>query len=233
MSLAYYASWLLTPSYNWLSIISVLLVFSSLFRVINNKELNYNRYITSNYVILSFSFNLSFMAKPTTALGIVIISLLFIIYEFKNINFKKALPSVIILTLIITTSHILLLNGSFTSYYNRLIETTKRLELLGGGHTLGSRYIEMVELIKQFFFKKFCFHQISDIYIYAIGFVMVLLFIIKNKINASKIYTAIMLAVLAAYPFFMFKDGIVNGFLWNRSIELLFLNIIFYLLYNR
>lgn len=92
------------------------------------------------------------MAKPTTALGIVIISLLFIIYEFKNINFKKALPSIIILTVIITTSHILLLNGSFTSYYNRLIETTKRLELLGGGHTLGSRYIEMVELIKQFFF---------------------------------------------------------------------------------
>jgi hypothetical protein len=145
------------------------------------------------------------MAKPTTALGIVIISLLFIIYEFKNINFKKALPSIIILTVIITTSHILLLNGSFTSYYNRLIETTyynrliettKRLELLGGGHTLGSRYIEMVELIKQFFFKKFCFHQISDIYIYAIGFVMVLLFIIKNKINASKIYTALMLAVL-------------------------------------
>lgn len=58
---------------------------------------------------------------------------------------------------------------------------------------------------------------------------MVLLFIIKNKINASKIYTALMLAVLAAYPFFMFKDGIINGFLWNRSVELLFLNIIFFI----
>jgi hypothetical protein len=27
----------------------------------------------------------------------------------------------------------------------------------------------------------------------------------------------------------MFKDGIINGFLWSRSVELLFLNIIFFI----
>lgn len=225
--LSYYNLWLITPSYNWLALVSVILVFISLFRIISNREWNYNRYITLDYILLSFSLSLSFMAKPTTALVLVIISVLFIIYEFKNINFKKALLSVTILTTIIVMGHIVILDGGFTSYYDRLTESMERLALLGGGHTLDNRYAKMIELIKKCFFEDFYFNQINSIYMYGLMFIIVILFILRNKINALNIYTVLMFIVLTIYSYFMFKHGLEQNFklMWIRSIELLFLNL--------
>ncbi len=227
-SLSFYKSWLITPSYNWLALISVILVFTSLLRVVSHRESNYHRFITFDYLLLSFSLSLAFMAKPTTALILTIISVLFVICEFKNINIKKALPSVIITTIIIVITHIVLLDGGFHSYYDRLIEGMERLSLLGGGHTLGSRYTEMIDLIQKFFFEDFYFHKINSIYIYGTLLIITILFIIRNKINSLNIYIVLMFVVLSVYSYLIFKNGLGSNFrlMWIRSIELFFLNLI-------
>ena len=227
-SLSYYKLWLITPSYNWLALVSVILVFISLFRIISNRERNYSRYITFDYILLSFSLSLAFMSKPTTALVLTIISVLFVIYEFKNINFKKALLSVTILTSIIMIVHIVILDGGFNSYYTRLMESMEKIALMGGGHTLGSRYEDMMELIEKFFFEKFYYHQINNIYIYGTIFIVPILFIVRNKIDSLKVYIALMFVVLTAYSYFMYQHGFEPTFrlLWMRTIELLLLNLI-------
>ena len=225
-SLSYYKLWLITPSYNWLSLVSILLFFISLFCIVNNKEQNNNKYITKDYILLSFSLALAFMAKPTTALLLMIVSFLFIFYEFKNINLKRALPSVIILTSLIVAAHILILDNGFDNYYEKLTESMERMSLMGGGHTLGSRYTDMVKLLQEFFFDKFYFHQINQLFIYGFLLVVSLLFIFRTKINALNIYLIVILVVLFSYGYMMFYNGLDDNLklLWFRSVELLFLN---------
>lgn len=227
-SLAYYTLWLITPSYNWLSLLSVILVILSLIRVINNKELNYEKYITLDYILLSFSLSLAFMAKPTTALVLSFISVLFVLYEWKNINIKKTLFSVVILTILIVISHIFLLDGGFSSYYYRLIEGMERTTLLGGGHTLGNRYDDMTRLISQFFFGEFYFHKINNFYIYGSLLIVFVLYIFKNKINFLNLYFIFMSIILITYSYDMFNYGLIQDFrfIWIRVIELLLLNLI-------
>ena len=227
-SLSYYKLWLISPSYNWLALISVILVFTFLFRIVSNKEINYNRYFALDYLLLSFSLSLSFMAKPTTALILVLISILFLIYEFKNMNLKKVIPSVITFTSIIVILHILILDGGFSSYYNRLIESMERMSLMGGGHTLGNRYTDMIALIQKFFFEEFYFHQINNLYIYSVLLIVNILYIVKNKINVLYLYSVLMFLVLVLYSYFMFDYGFDKNFnlMWIRSIELLLLNLI-------
>lgn len=216
--LSYYQWWLLTPSYNWLALVGVALVFISLFRIISNKEQEYNKYITMNYVLLSFSLSLTFMAKPTTALVIVIISFLFAIYEFKNINLKKALPSVIILTSIIVIGHIIILDGGLSSYFDRLFETLEREAVSGMNHTITNIFINMIEdIILKFFFNNYN--------LYSVIFIITLLFLARNKMKSLNIYFIIMLAILLVYTFFTFVD-FGNRLIWLRSINLLLLNLV-------
>ncbi|MDD2896319.1 MAG: hypothetical protein PHG81_09945 [Aliarcobacter sp.] len=227
-SLSYYTLWLITPSYNWLSLLSVILVILSLIRVINNKELNYERYVTLDYILLSFSLSLAFMAKPTTALSLVFISVLFVWYEWKNINIKKALLSVVILTIIIVIAHIFLLDGGFSSYYYRLSEGMERLALLGGGHDLGSRFNEMTKLTRQFFLREFYFYKINNFYIYGSLLIVLVLHIFKNKINSLNLYFIFMSIILVTYSYSMLNYGLIQDFrfMWIRVIELLLLNFI-------
>ena len=226
-SMSYYGLWLITPSYNWLALISVILFFWTLLRVINNKNLNYEKNISLDYVLVSFFLSLSFMAKPTTTIVLSFVSILFVLYEWKNINIKKALLFVPILTIVIIISHILLLDNGLNSYYYRLIEGMERLSLLGGGHTFANRYNEMVGLINQFFFEKFYFHKINNFYILGSFLIVVILHILKNKINSLNLYIIFMIVIFVSYSYCMFKYDLIQdfGFMWLRIIELFFLNI--------
>lgn len=231
-ALSYYKVWLLTPSYNWLALIGTMLVFTMLFRVINNKVLNDNKYITLDYFLLSFSFCLAFMAKPSTALVLVCLSVLFIIYEFKNLHLKKALGTVTLVTSVMVMLHISILDGGCISYYDRLIESMKRMALLGGGHTLDNRYYEMIELFKEYFFEHFYFHQINNFYMYGFIGVVTILFLFRKKINALNIYLVWMFIILVLYAYIIFTDSVLQNFnlLWIRSIEWLYLNFLLILI---
>ena len=228
-SLVYYKSWLITPSYNWLALVSIILVFISLFRIVTNSEKNYDRYITLDYLILSFSLNLAFMSKPTTALLLTMISLIFVIFEFKYINLQKAFPSILVLTIMIVLGHIIFLEEGVDLYYHRLIESLERMKVFDSRYTLDNRIINTYELTKQFFFEGFYFHKINKIYIFSLILIIIMLYIIHFKKNVLYIYTVLIYIILIIYSYFLFKYGIANNFrlLWVRAIELLFLSLIF------
>jgi hypothetical protein len=227
--LSYYKYWLLTPSYNWLALLSVISVFTFMIRIVNNKEINYDRYISIDYLLLSFSFSMAFMAKPTTAMVLTIVSILFVIYEYKNINLKKALISILIFTIMIVSLHIILLDDGFNNYIYRLTEGMERLALMGGGHTLESRYFDMINLFQIFFFEKFYFHQVSKIYLYIFIIILVVLHFLRNKINVLSIYLVLMAIILSVYSYVLFKNSIniEYKFIWIRVIEIFILNTIF------
>jgi len=228
-SLVYYQYWLLTPSYDWLALVSVILVIGSLFRVVNRKIRNYNEFLTFDYVILSFSLSLSFMAKPTTALGLTLLSIIFVIYEHKNINLKKSIISIIMLTGLIVSLHIVFLDGGFLAYYERLTEGMERQSLMDGSYTLGNRYNDLIILLKAYFFEKFYYHRISNIIIYLFVVLVTMLYALRHKINARKIYLVLMFIILTIYAFFMFRYSINHNrladMLWFNTIELLCINI--------
>ena len=180
-SLAYYRWWLLTPSYNWLALVSIILVFIALLKIVNDTAKNRDSYTTPSYMLLSFSLSLTFMAKPTTALIATMISISFAIYEHKNINFKRALPAITFLTAFIVGMHIVYLDGGLTSYYDRLTEGMERTALMGSGHTLGNRYDDMVSLFQGFFFENFYYHQINIYYLYSFFIAIAMLFLLRHR----------------------------------------------------
>jgi len=224
--LSYYKLWLLTPSYNWLALISVMLFLIALMRIVRNKDNNYDKFISCDYILLSFSLSLAFMAKPTTALTLVFLSVLFIIYEYKNIHLKKALPSIIVLTSTIIFVHITFLDGGFSTYYDRLQEGMERLSLLGGGHTLNNRYTAMLELIQVFFFEKFYFHKIN--YLYVLIFMTITIVFIKYKKNTLSMFVIFLLLVLSLYAYLIFSSdlGLHYRLVWIRAVELLLFNLV-------
>ena len=227
--LTYYKIWLITPSYNWLALVGILMVLIFLLRIVTNKELNYNRYVSIDYIILSFSLNLTFMAKPSSALLVTIVSFLFIIFEFKAFNIKKGFLSVTILTILIVSGHIIILHGSFDFYYHKLVESLDRMQLMDNSYTLEDRVITTYTLIKEFFFEGFYFHKINPVFIYCFMLITFILYMLHFKKNVLKLYTAFIYICLIIYLYALFVYGMNENFnlLWTIAIELLSLNILF------
>lgn len=80
---ACYKSWLSTPSYNWLALISVLIVATGLLHAVVNASdrgtnSNDNLSLFGYALLVGIGGGLSFMAKPTTAVVLAIIFLYFI-----------------------------------------------------------------------------------------------------------------------------------------------------------
>lgn len=78
-SLAYYNRWRLTPSYNWLALISVILVGIGLLRTItdkfNSQQQKEQSLFFLNALLVGVGGALAFMAKPTTALFLAAITI--------------------------------------------------------------------------------------------------------------------------------------------------------------
>lgn len=203
-SLSYYKYWLITPSYNWLALVSVILVSASIFRIVNNRDKIKGKFFTIEYFILSFSLNLSFFSKPTTLLALIPILILFLIYNYKEIYFKKAFISIFIISFSILFFHIVLLDGGFSSYYFRTIESMKRFELLGGGHNILDITMKIYIDLKEIIF---------SIYWYKLATFMFLFLLLINIIH-HKLKNLIIINMFMISFIFLFFDLIVNtGFI--------------------
>jgi hypothetical protein len=127
-------------------------------------------------------------------------------------------------------THILILDGGVWKYYYRLIEGMERLALMGGGHTIESRYDEMIILIQKFFFEYFYINQISNIYIISFMGIVVTLLFFPNKIKkySLDIYILLTIIIWIWYIYALWKFGLGKNYelLWIRGIEILFLNFI-------
>ena len=88
--LAYYHTWNLDPYYNWVNLFSVLLVATGLLRVASSGlrhqvQSNWSKfYFIINALLVGVGGGLSFLAKPTTALILALITIYWIAVHLKS-----------------------------------------------------------------------------------------------------------------------------------------------------
>ena len=195
-SLVYYSYWLLTPSYNWLSLVAMILILASIFRCINNIKIIRGKLFTLEYFYIGFSLSLLFMAKPTSLLGLFPAFVFFILFNYKKIDLLKAFISVSIVFFTLILFHIIFLDGGFSSYIYRFNESMDRMSLMGGGHGIKNSLIAFYQDAKNIF-KAINMFKLTTI-------VFVLFFIIiylknKNKLLSLFIYLFIFLFGILLY----------------------------------
>lgn len=152
-SLAYYMWWLLTPSYNWFSLVAMILILASMFRCINSINIIRGKLFSLEYFYVGVSLSLLFIAKPTSLLGLLPAFLFFIIFNYKKIDFFKAIVSISFVFIFIIILHIIFFDGGFSNYITNLKESIERLSLLGGGHTFKDIFISIYENAKNIYFQ--------------------------------------------------------------------------------
>jgi len=225
-SLAFYKNWQITPSYNWLALISVILFFISLFRIVRKKNILHGRWFSFDYFLLSFSLSLSFMAKPTTALVLAFIAILFLLYELKNIHTKYAITSVTIMTALLVIGHIIFLDGGVSEYFSKLSVGLERISLLGGGHTLKERFADMTELFYAIY------RELKQILLFSVIFILGLFFIQKYGKNKKLISDRFLFFYFFIYAVFISQQIYDNQkLLWIKFLSFLLFALGTYVIY--
>lgn len=147
--LAYYKSWLITPSYNWLALLSVLIAGSGLLRATtenhHNRVLSRSpRYIITDGVIVGFGGGLAFMAKPTSALVLAVTALFWI--GVHSLRFKLKLFFLVALctSCLFLLMHAIVFKGGIVSFYLELRDGLEIERMLIEGHSIGSLFWQAV-----------------------------------------------------------------------------------------
>ncbi len=119
--LAYYSPWMLTPSYNWLNLLSVLWAITALLRSgKSSNELPFVPGMTPSSlwgIVFGASCTLSFMARPVTALALSLLSLFWIFRVFPNKTIKPFLMISAGAALLAFALHLLLFEKGIGAYY--------------------------------------------------------------------------------------------------------------------
>ena len=132
-SLIYYQLWLVTPSYNWLALVSVIIVMSGLLLLVS-ESIGLRHRPTVALLLISIGGFLAFMAKPTTALGLMLISFVWLMFHYRSINFRHVFIMLPVLLIILFGAHILLFENGLFAYIEKIKSGIELGSMLGGGH---------------------------------------------------------------------------------------------------
>ena len=135
-SFFYYIHWLLTPSYNLFSLIFVNLILANYFWILNNYDEIKGKFFRLEYIFLGLLFSILFVIKITVAFALFLSLLLFSLFEYKKIDFKRAFVLTTIVGLISLLFHIILIFGSFNEYFEITIESIGILKSIDSGYSL-------------------------------------------------------------------------------------------------
>jgi hypothetical protein len=152
--LAYYKSWLITPSYNWLALLSVLIAGSGLLRATTENHHNrvlsrWPRYILTDGVIVGFGGGLAFMAKPTSALVLAVTALFWI--GVHSLRFKLKLFFLVSLctSCFFLLMHAIVFKDGIVSFYFELRNSLEIERMLIEGYSIGSLFWQAVDDLTQ------------------------------------------------------------------------------------
>lgn len=226
-SLSFYNRWIITPSYNWIAMISVIGTFIILFKLISAKS---NAALHINLILLALIYNLSFAAKPTTTILLLIISTIFILFEHKNLIMKRFIRFFIFYNFTFLLIHILTIEESLYSYFYRLTDSIRILQSLGGGYGFSETLFRTIATVG--------FYLTQKLYLFTIGFEFIFLFFVplvlflvfkKQKITQLVLIPYISILMLT-YVYNMYMDSISLNYnlLWIRSMEIFILLIFIY-----
>lgn len=153
-TLVYYKDWLITPSYNWLALISVLLTSTGLLRAAA-REIKYpsvNRFeirLVIDGFLVGVGGGLAFMAKPTTALFLAAITLYWVLTHHLRNRWKSFGGIALLTAFSILSLHAMIFKGGFIPFYVELRDGMNLGEILGGGHSIGNVFFRAVYDVKQ------------------------------------------------------------------------------------
>ena len=152
--LAYYKSWLITPSYNWLALLSVLIAGSGLLRATTDNHHNRvrsgsPRYILTDGVIVGLGGGLAFMAKPTSALVLAVTALFWIGVHFLRCKLKLFFLVAVCASCLFLLMHAIVLKGGIVSFYFELRDGLEIERMLIEGQSIESHFWQAVDDFKK------------------------------------------------------------------------------------
>ena len=150
----YYKTWLLTPSYNWLALIGVLIVASGLLNAAVNAtgrdvDSHGNSGLIGYGLVAGFGGSLSFMAKPTTAAVLAIIFLYFTAVTSLRHRWKVFVAVSLLSSAMFIFIHAIIFENGLIPFYVKLHDGSELGKLLAGGHTIGNISLQAYEDLKQ------------------------------------------------------------------------------------
>ena len=236
-----------TPNYNYLNFQGLLLACIGLVLI---EEKNFNKNFFA-HIVIGLGGWLTFMAKPTSALGLAII---IPIYLFLSKNFRLRFILISILTsIILLILSALIIDGSISLFFDRYIVSFEKLYLLQSGHGLDKIFrndnFNLPQKIKYLIFFIFLFflffiffeiknYKITNFLIILISFLIFLtiilstLFDINLNPNLGNYRSYMLFGILFAFifvnTFFIMEKKIeINEIQWSIFILFLVLPYVF------
>lgn len=155
-TLAYYRSWQLVPSYNWLALCCILLVAAGLLnaaaREVNALEQSgFDIGLLINAVFVGIGGGLAFMAKPTTALVLAVTALFWVTIHYTKLR-KLWIPFLafaVIMACLVLLTHAFVFMGGIIPFYADLRDGMNLGNILVGGRSIGTLFFQAIEDMKQ------------------------------------------------------------------------------------
>lgn len=233
-SLSFYCIWLITPSYNWLNLISCLLVCAASMGLVVSKK-NIDRHISISYseiklFTISFGLCVSFFAKPPTVLFLLV----GVVFLFSlSFNFRAVLSifsRIAIISFCILVISIYLFENSISVYFWKLELGLELLFSLQSTHGFSVYYDKIMNVVAIFdghFVQLIAFGVISVVFY---------LFYVRKKLNSfsywslSKRYKILLTSVFLLMTLYVFW---LNGYFYGRKIGFLGLGLVgFYVFFS-
>jgi len=153
-TLAYYKSWLITPSYNWLALLSVLIVGTGLLRATTDNQqyrvLRRSQFcILTDGLVVGLGGGLAFMAKPTSALLLAVTAVFWIGVHSLRCKLKLFILVAICASCLFLLMHAVVFKGGIIPFYFELRDGLEFGRILGRGHSMGSLFLQAVDDFKQ------------------------------------------------------------------------------------
>jgi hypothetical protein len=150
--LVYYRSWLITPSYNWLALVSVFLCGAGGLRFttfVNTKSTNVKSFLPLdlNGLLVGVGGGIAFMAKPTTAF-LLALTILYWISIHPRPNKKKFLQVAIFSASLFLLFHAVFFKGGILLFYSDLRSGIDLADMLGGGQSVSTVFVQAFTDIK-------------------------------------------------------------------------------------
>lgn len=194
-SLAYYCIWSLTPSYNWLALISSIMVLTGILRATTDcKDYSTTRLI-GDALFIGLGGGLAFMAKPTTAmaLGVVAIYSLLVLKQDKR-YLQLALSSAAI-SLLFLFGHVIAFEESFSQFVLEYKNGLMLFTTLDAGYGLYDMQFEIAKSLERI--PRFTKENMTN-GLYAIAVPIPVLYYLKIKIDNTATYNSAVLYYIIA-----------------------------------
>ncbi len=153
-TVAYYRYWLLTPSYNWLGLISVLIVATGLLHAaVNASDRDANSCgdlsLFGYGLLVGIGGGLSFMAKSTTAAVLAIIFLYFVGVTSLRRRWKVFVAVSVLSSAIFILIHAIIFENGLFPFYVKVQDGLELGKLLSAGHTIRDISLQACGDLKQ------------------------------------------------------------------------------------